>query len=58
MISGFSVRLAGAYDTQNLAYVIASTVLVMSGPPVYALINYRSSPSIISSNPCLLKLVQ
>jgi hypothetical protein len=43
MISGFSVRLAGAYDTQNLAYVIASTVLVMSGPPVYALINYRSS---------------
>jgi hypothetical protein len=40
MISGFAVRLAGAYDTDNLAYVIASTVLIMSGPPVYALINY------------------
>ncbi|CAN9372390.1 unnamed protein product [Alternaria alternata] len=40
MISGFAVRLAGAYDTDNLAYLIASTVLIMSGPPVYALINY------------------
>jgi hypothetical protein len=40
MIAGFGVRLAGAYDTENLAYVIASTVLIMSGPPVYALINY------------------
>jgi hypothetical protein len=40
MISGFAVRLAGAYNTDNLAYLIASTVLIMSGPPVYALINY------------------
>ncbi|KAF5848037.1 hypothetical protein GGP41_009284 [Bipolaris sorokiniana] len=40
MISGFSVRLAGAYDTSSLAYLIASTVLILSGPPVYALINY------------------
>lgn len=40
MISGFAVRLAGAYNTSNLAYIIASTVLVMSGPPLYALINY------------------
>ncbi|KAF2826566.1 hypothetical protein CC86DRAFT_382580 [Ophiobolus disseminans] len=40
MIAGFAVRLAGAYNTDNLAYVIASTVLIMSGPPVYALINY------------------
>ena len=40
MISGFAVRLAGAYDTDNLGYLIASTVLIMSGPPVYALINY------------------
>lgn len=40
MISGFAVRLAGAYDTDNLAYLIASTVLIMSGPPVYALTNY------------------
>ncbi|XP_014553541.1 hypothetical protein COCVIDRAFT_107457 [Bipolaris victoriae FI3] len=40
MISGFAVRLAGAYDTSSLAYLIASTVLILSGPPVYALINY------------------
>ncbi|OAL01668.1 hypothetical protein IQ06DRAFT_375945 [Phaeosphaeriaceae sp. SRC1lsM3a] len=40
MVSGFAVRLAGAYHTDNLAYLIASTVLIMSGPPVYALINY------------------
>jgi hypothetical protein len=40
MIAGFAVRLAGAYNTSNLAYVVASTVLIMSGPPVYALINY------------------
>lgn len=40
MISGFSVRLAGAYNTSNLAYLVASTVLIMSGPPIYALINY------------------
>ncbi|EMD87379.1 hypothetical protein COCC4DRAFT_165451 [Bipolaris maydis ATCC 48331] len=40
MISGFAVRLAGAYDTSSLAYLIASTVLILSGPPVYALVNY------------------
>tara|TARA_R110002003_G_scaffold141_30_gene13106 strand:- start:18590 stop:18781 length:192 start_codon:yes stop_codon:yes gene_type:complete len=40
MVAGFGVRLAGAYNTDNLAYLIASTVLIMSGPPVYALINY------------------
>lgn len=40
MISGFAMRLAGAYDTSSLAYLIASAVLVMSGPPIYALINY------------------
>lgn len=40
MIAGFAVRLVGAYNTDNLAYVVASTVLIMSGPPVYALINY------------------
>ncbi|KAL6154166.1 hypothetical protein ACJBU6_07449 [Exserohilum turcicum] len=40
MISGFAVRLAGAYSPSNLSYLIASTVLIMSGPPVYALINY------------------
>ena len=40
MISGFALRLTGAYHTSNLGYLIASTVLIMSGPPVYALINY------------------
>jgi len=40
MLSGFAVREVGAYHTDNLAYLIASTVLIMSGPPVYALINY------------------
>lgn len=40
MIAGFFVREIGAYHTDNLTYLVASTVLVMSGPPVYALINY------------------
>ncbi|KAF1926657.1 putative RTA1 domain protein [Didymella exigua CBS 183.55] len=40
MIAGFSMRLAGAYHTSSLGILIASTVLIMSGPPVYALINY------------------
>ena len=40
MISGFTLRLVGAYHTTNLGILIASTVLIMSGPPVYALINY------------------
>ncbi|KAF2180183.1 hypothetical protein K469DRAFT_639953 [Zopfia rhizophila CBS 207.26] len=40
MIAGFAVREVGAYHTDNLAYLITSVVLIMSGPPVYALINY------------------
>ncbi|KAF2688815.1 hypothetical protein K458DRAFT_475452 [Lentithecium fluviatile CBS 122367] len=40
MIAGFAMRELGAYHTDNLTYLIVSTVLVMSGPPVYALINY------------------
>lgn len=40
MIAGFAVRLVGAYNPSELAYLVASTVLIMSGPPVYALINY------------------
>ncbi|KAF2118960.1 RTA1 like protein-domain-containing protein [Lophiotrema nucula] len=40
MITGFALREVGAYNTDNLTYLIASTVLIMSGPPVYALINY------------------
>lgn len=40
MIAGFAMRLAGAYKPSDLGILIASTVLIMSGPPVYALINY------------------
>jgi hypothetical protein len=40
MIAGFATRLYGAYHTNDLGILIASVVLVMSGPPVYALINY------------------
>ncbi|KAF1961106.1 hypothetical protein CC80DRAFT_230042 [Byssothecium circinans] len=40
MIAGLAIREVGAYHPDNLAYLIASTVLIMSGPPVYALINY------------------
>jgi hypothetical protein len=40
MIAGFAMRLAGAYNPSDLGILIASTVLIMSGPPIYALINY------------------
>ncbi|KAF2443554.1 hypothetical protein P171DRAFT_444958 [Karstenula rhodostoma CBS 690.94] len=40
MIAGFIIRELGAHHTEHLTYLIASTVLIMSGPPVYALINY------------------
>jgi hypothetical protein len=40
MCAGFATREAAAFDTDNLGYLIASTVLIMSGPPVYAAINY------------------
>lgn len=40
MIAGFTIREVAAYHTDKLAYLIASTVLIMSGPPIYALINY------------------
>jgi hypothetical protein len=40
MIAGFAMREAGAYRQDSLAYLITSVVLIMSGPPVYALINY------------------
>ncbi|EKG09463.1 RTA-like protein [Macrophomina phaseolina MS6] len=40
MSAGFAMRLAGAYHLDNLGIVIASSVLVMSGPPVYAASNY------------------
>lgn len=40
MIAGLAIREVGAYHTNRLTYLIASTVLIMSGPPIYALINY------------------
>lgn len=40
MISGFALREVGAFNTGNLTILIASTVLIMSGPPVYSLTNY------------------
>ncbi|KAK7730185.1 hypothetical protein SLS57_001847 [Botryosphaeria dothidea] len=40
MSVGFAMRLAGAYHIKDLGIVIASNVLVMSGPPVYAASNY------------------
>ncbi|KAF9639755.1 putative rta1 domain protein [Lasiodiplodia theobromae] len=40
MSAGFATRLAGAYHIESLDLVIASTVLVMTGPPVYAASNY------------------
>ncbi|KAF2491823.1 hypothetical protein BU16DRAFT_129434 [Lophium mytilinum] len=40
MMSGFITREYGAYNTESLGVMIASIVLIMSGPPVYSLINY------------------
>lgn len=37
---GFAVREYGAYHYDNIDILIANSVLIMSGPPVYALINY------------------
>ncbi|KAF2836926.1 hypothetical protein M501DRAFT_996060 [Patellaria atrata CBS 101060] len=39
-VGGFAVREAGAYNTGNLNLVIATNALIMSGPPVYAAIDY------------------
>jgi hypothetical protein len=40
LTAGFAVRAYGAWHYDNLDVLIANTVLIMSGPPVYALINY------------------
>lgn len=40
LTAGFAVRAYGAEHFDNLPVLIASTCLIMSGPPVYALINY------------------
>ncbi|KAI9703065.1 MAG: hypothetical protein M1820_005937 [Bogoriella megaspora] len=39
-LSGLCVRLAGAYNPTSLGIVIASTVLVLTGPVMYAAANY------------------
>jgi predicted DNA-binding transcriptional regulator AlpA len=51
MVAGFSLRLAGAYNPESIVYLIVSTVLIMSGPPIYALINYCAFPTPISIPP-------
>lgn len=56
MIAGFATRLAGAYHTDNLTYLIVSTVLIMSGPPIYALINYLILSRILYYIPYLAPL--
>lgn len=56
MIAGFSLRLAGAYHTSNLPDLIASTVLIMSGPPVYSVINYFTLSRILYYIPYLAPL--
>ncbi|KAL8690869.1 MAG: hypothetical protein Q9218_003783 [Villophora microphyllina] len=39
-IAGFALREASAFDTHNLNLFIASAVLLLVAPPVYALTNY------------------
>jgi hypothetical protein len=41
LTAGFALRAYGAHHYDNLDILIANTVLIMSGPPVYALINYN-----------------
>jgi len=40
LTAGFCMREVGAFHVSNLGYLISSTSLIMSGPPIYALINY------------------
>lgn len=53
MVSGYVVREIGAFHTDNLTFLIASTVLIMSGPPVYSLINYLTLSRILYYIPYL-----
>lgn len=39
-IAGFAMREVSAFDPKNLSDFIASTVLILVAPPVYALLNY------------------
>ncbi|KAH6642788.1 RTA1 like protein-domain-containing protein [Boeremia exigua] len=56
MTAGFALRLAGAHHPTDLGLLIASTVLLMSGPPVYALINYLILARLLYYTPYLLPL--
>ena len=40
LTTGFILRSIGSRDTDNIPLFIAEAVLIMSGPPVYAAINY------------------
>jgi len=40
LTTGFILREVGAFDYTNIPILIAQSVLIMSGPPVYAGINY------------------
>ncbi|KAF2432161.1 hypothetical protein EJ08DRAFT_695615 [Tothia fuscella] len=40
LTAGFVLREVGAFNYGNVDILIANTVLIMSGPPVYAAINY------------------
>ncbi|MBE7181293.1 MAG: RTA1 domain-containing protein [Terriglobus roseus] len=40
MTAGFATREVGAHNYDDVGIYIASTVLIMTGPPVYAAVNY------------------
>jgi hypothetical protein len=40
LLAGFAIREYGAFHYDNLIIYVVSVCLIMSGPPVYALINY------------------
>ncbi|OCL11418.1 hypothetical protein AOQ84DRAFT_423564 [Glonium stellatum] len=53
MVSGYVIREIGAFNTGNLTFLIASTVLIMTGPPIYSLINYLTLSRILYYIPYL-----
>jgi hypothetical protein len=53
---GFAFRAYGAYHYGNIDVLIVNTVLIMSGPPIYALINYMVLSRILYYVPYLSPL--
>jgi hypothetical protein len=53
---GFAFRTYGAFHYTNVDVLIVNTVLIMSGPPVYALINYMVLSRILYYVPYLSPL--